>query len=81
MAQRDMGKKSFGYVVKKHKEAIYYQYDFDLSPGKLIELQRTLTLTEPILRFSVFIKNQDLAKALPPKPPMSSPKPPTTARV
>lgn len=58
-SQRELGKRAFGYQVKKQREGNYIVFDFSLLPAKVSDLKKALTLSEPILRFSLFIK-QDI---------------------
>ncbi len=53
---RELGKRAFGYVVKKQREGYYYIYDFELDPAKVSPLKKTIALTESILRCNILIK-------------------------
>ena len=53
---REIGRRSFGYVIKKQREGIYFVFDFTLDPAKISELKRTVALTESILRANILIK-------------------------
>ncbi len=75
LGNRDLGKRSFGFVVKKQREGNYTVMDFDLDPSKISDLKKALTLTEIILRFSIFIK-QAAVVSLAPQSTTGAPKPP-----
>jgi len=53
---QDMGKRAIGFRIKKNAEANYVYVNLDLEPAKVNELKQALTLTEDILRFSIFLK-------------------------
>ena len=55
-AQREMGKRPFGYKVKRQTEGLYFVFEFDLDPTKVGDLQKSLALIEGILRFSILVK-------------------------
>ena len=56
LGAQDLGRRSFGFQVKKLKEGHYLLFDFDLDPSKVNDLQKSIHLTESILRFSIFLK-------------------------
>ena len=77
---RELGRRSFGYTIKKQKEGNFVLVDFDLDPAKVSDLKKALSLSESILRSSIFIKGV----AVPPSVPRASyppPKPPISAKV
>lgn len=52
----DMGKRALAYSLKKQKESLFFTYDVQLEPSKVVELKKTLALTEGILRSSIHHK-------------------------
>ncbi len=56
--RHEMGKRHFGYVIRKHKEGFYIVFDFKLDPAKVTELKKAITLTDSILRCSILIKQE-----------------------
>lgn len=53
---QDMGKRSIGFRIKKNAEASYVYANLDMNPDTINEFKKALTLTEDILRFSIFLK-------------------------
>ena len=58
LGTREMGKRAFGYTVKKQREGNYFVYDFELNPAKISDLKKTLSLAEGILRYTIFVKEK-----------------------
>ena len=56
ISHQDMGKRSIGFRIKKNTEGNYVYIDLDLEPAKVVEFKKALTLTEDILRYSIFLK-------------------------
>ena len=56
LGKREMGRRAFGYMIKKQRDGLYALIDFDVEPSKVSDLRRTLSLTDGILRFSIFAK-------------------------
>ena len=79
-ASHEVGRRPFGYTIKKQKEGNYFVIDFTLDPLKVVELKRTLALTEDILRVSILTKQNIPAPKAPSQPtqrpvkPMSAPR-------
>ncbi len=80
IAQHEMGKRAFGYRVKRQSEGLYFVVDFDLEPALVNDLKKTLSLTEAILRYTIFIKEEFPQKPVVPHPTFhSKPTHPTTS--
>ena len=77
---RELGKRAFGYTVKKQKEGIYVIFDFELDPAKVTPLKRAITLTESILRTSILIKEPTWEPKVVPQQAPRPAKPPVTSR-
>ena len=58
-----LGKRFFGYSIKKQREGIYLHAEFQMPTSKLDELKHALNLSEELLRYSVFVKTEPTAKA------------------
>lgn len=67
LGKREMGKRSFGYPIKKQREGLFMLYDFELAPNKVSDLKKAVALMDDVLRFSFFVKEQ--APAQPPAAP------------
>lgn len=57
----DLGKKKLAYPVEKNNNGYYLLVEFDLEGSKLIELEKSLRLTNEIMRHMVV--KRDLKKA------------------
>ena len=53
---QNMGKKRLAYEIKKNKEAIYMQLDFEAKPESIAELERNYRITDEVLKFIVIRK-------------------------
>jgi small subunit ribosomal protein S6 len=53
---KNMGKKRLAYEIKKNKEAIYMQIDFEAKPDSIKELERNYRITDEVLKFIVVRK-------------------------
>lgn len=49
----EWGKRKLAYDIKRHQEGYYVVYKFDASPESVTELERTLKISDPVLRFLV----------------------------
>jgi small subunit ribosomal protein S6 len=49
----EWGKRKLAYDIKRHQEGYYVVYRFDASPESVSELERTLKISDPVLRFLV----------------------------
>ena len=47
----DMGKRKLAYEIKKNKEALYVQFNFESNPEAITELERVYRITDDILKF------------------------------
>ena len=50
------GKRRMAYQIQKQNEGIYYLLDVTLPPTMIAELDRNLTLLEPVMRHMVVAK-------------------------
>ena len=60
---RELGKRAFGYAIKKQREGVYFVFDLELDPAKVSALKRAFALNEGILRSTIFV-----AEIKPPQP-------------
>jgi small subunit ribosomal protein S6 len=49
----EWGKRKLAYEIKRHQEGFYVVYKFDAGPESVSELERTLKISDPVLRFLV----------------------------
>lgn len=49
----EWGKRKLAYEIKRHMEGYYVVCKFDASPESVTELERTLKISDPVLRFLV----------------------------
>lgn len=47
------GKKKLAYEVKKQKKGYYILLNFRMKPGTIGELERSLKLTDPVIKFLI----------------------------
>lgn len=59
----EMGKRFLGYPVKKSKEGYVVAFDFELEPAKMVELRRSLDLSEDILKYTIVVREKNRAAA------------------
>lgn len=50
------GKKRLAYQIQKQDEGIYYLLDLNLIPTSITELERNLTILEPVMRHMIVAK-------------------------
>ena len=50
------GKRHMSYEIQKQNEGIYYLLDFSMPPTSVSELDRNLTILEPVMRHMVVAK-------------------------
>ena len=75
-SQRELGKRSFGYVIKKQREGLYCEFCFDLDPAKVSDLRKAFQLMDDILRASILIREERPQTVAPlQSPPASTPTP------
>ena len=72
LTQRDdWGKRQFAYPITKLSEGFYSVLKFELPPNVVRELERSIQLTEEIVRYLV-VRDEGFASASPPERPMRS---------
>ena len=50
------GKRRLSYQIQKQNEGIYYLLDVSMLPTSIAELERNLTILEPVMRFMIVAK-------------------------
>jgi len=50
------GKRHMAYQIQKQNEGIYYLLDVSISPTLIAELERNLTILEPVMRHMIVAK-------------------------
>jgi len=50
------GKKHMAYEIQKQNEGIYYLLNVTLAPESIAELERNLTILEPVMRYMIVAK-------------------------
>lgn len=50
-----MGRKQFTYPINKRRAGLYFDFVFELAPGKLIEVKEQYKLDQQVLRNIVFV--------------------------
>jgi small subunit ribosomal protein S6 len=50
------GKKHMAYEIQKQNEGIYYLLNVTLAPESIAELERNLTILEPVMRHMIVAK-------------------------
>ncbi len=60
---QELGKRSIGFSIKKKKEGIYIIFELELNPSQLSEFLKVLSLSEDLLRFTIFAKGAERERA------------------
>lgn len=55
----ELGLRSLGYVLKKHKQGVVVSFEFTIAPNVMDGLNKTLKLSEGFLKFSIFRKPKE----------------------
>ena len=55
---KELGKKKLAYEIKKNKEGIYVQIDFEANPELIKELERNYRITDEVIKFIVVRKDE-----------------------
>jgi len=50
------GKRRLSYQIQKQNEGIYYLLDVSMLPTSIVELERNLTILEPVMRYMIVAK-------------------------
>lgn len=53
------GRRKLAYAIGKQTEGIYVQINFQMAPSASRELERTLKLDEPIIRYQIIRLDED----------------------
>jgi ribosomal protein S6 len=67
-ATKDWGTRQLPYEIDHHEQAEYHVFQFETAPASISQLDRSLKLTEGVLRFRIF--ETEAGKALPDAPPI-----------
>jgi ribosomal protein S6 len=67
-ATKDWGTRQLPYLIDHHEQAEYHVFQFETAPASISQLDRSLKLTEGVLRFRIF--ETEAGKALPEAPPI-----------
>ncbi len=59
----ELGLRSLGYGLKKHKQGVVACFEFTIVPHLMEGLNRTLQLAEGFLKFTILRKNEIIKKA------------------
>jgi small subunit ribosomal protein S6 len=58
------GKRRLAYEIKKHREGIYIQMNYNAKPGTIEALERSMRLGDDVIRYmTLTIKPEELATA------------------
>lgn len=55
LLKTELGRRGFGYSIKKQREGLYVLIEFELEPSKIDELKRIVSLREEILRSTLMV--------------------------
>jgi small subunit ribosomal protein S6 len=64
---QDWGQRELAYLISKQRRAFYVLFEYRATPEALQEVERNLTLTDPVLRF-VSVRQAENAPPAPPRP-------------
>ncbi len=59
------GSKRLAYPIRRHTDGYYVLYIFESQPGAISQLNNSLRLIEPILRYMIVLFEGDIEKVLP----------------
>lgn len=52
----DWGKKTVGYMLRKNRDGYILIYEFEVPPAAIVEIERTLTLDQDVLKSMITVK-------------------------
>ncbi|GAB4441866.1 MAG: 30S ribosomal protein S6 [Anaerolineae bacterium] len=52
------GRKALAYPINNHREGSYVLINATMAPSSIVELERNLKLTEPIIRYLLVVKDE-----------------------
>ncbi len=56
--EEDMGERKLAYLIKKHDRGHYYLYEFEASPEKIKQFEKSLKLKTEILKMLIVRKGK-----------------------
>ncbi len=74
LQKTDLGKKTIGHPIKKHKEGKFIVVNFEMDPARAQEFRKELELQETLLKYMITVSD---GKAKLPVAPVASPAPVT----
>ncbi len=57
LKEEDMGERNLAYEIKKHDRGHYYLYEFESSPEKIKEIEKSLKLKTEVLKMLIVRKD------------------------
>jgi small subunit ribosomal protein S6 len=63
---QDWGLRDLAYLIAKQRRAFYVLYEYRATPKALLEIERNLTLMDPVLRY-VSVRQAENAPPTPPR--------------
>lgn len=64
---KHLGKRRLAYEIKKHKEGIYIQMNYQVEPSVIAELERSMGISDEVIRFLTF-RLEDEIESIPVEP-------------
>ncbi len=56
--EEDMGERKLAYLIKKHDRGHYYLYEFEASPEKIKQFEKSLKLKTEVLKMLIVRKEK-----------------------
>ena len=56
--EEDMGERKLAYLIKKHDRGHYYLYEFESSPEKIKQFEKSLKLKSEVLKMLIVKKGK-----------------------
>ena len=60
--RQEMGRRSLGYEIKKHREGYFVLADIELKPGQVALFRRAVQLFPDVIKFSLTLKDERIAQ-------------------
>jgi small subunit ribosomal protein S6 len=65
---KHLGKRRLAYEIKKHKEGVYIQMNYNAAPTVIAELEKMMRISDEIIRF-LTVRLEDDIENIPTEPP------------
>jgi|GEM_PF-6087367 len=58
--KKDWGKREMAYPIRKYRQAVYHHYDYAADTGAIRDIERSLKLSDTVIRFLTVLISNDV---------------------